>query len=490
MRGSDALRTIEDAISDVQGDVRGVNSQISSAENHLDENIRAQRDIYLQLAEFHLEDLDLESVSGTITELRGEIKQLYSDKQEHIATVDQAIGSNEEARATLETELASATQALEDITQAQSETIETISLELKENQDYLGFDADLTELQEKVKFFEGELERAIADRDDKVPEYEDHTLFSYLLKRGYDPSVPKKGFSARRDQFVAKVVKYDEQKMDYDFLQAMPGHIESELEALREEESAVHEKMTVIEVAAADKHGLASIEDTKTARSLYRNRLMAELSSKTDTYATLRSERAELRSDKGQYHSEAISKLVEFFEGRSIEQLMERAQSTQGSKDNRLVSELSDLTVDLADYQGQIERLETQQGTLSKSLKGLKRIKDDFVRKDYESSRSRFRDYSENSLADLLTGYVLGSHSRKHVWGKIDQDQYFKPKPRPTYTPTYSSSDDNDSFGGFGSSGGFGGFSSGGSSGGGFSSGGGGFSSGGGGGFSTGGGGW
>lgn len=303
----------------------------------------------------------------------------------------------------------------------------------------------------------------------KLQAYRSNPLFTYLVKRNFDPSKRNGGLTQRLDGWVARVVHYRENKKNFDYLNVLPGEMEKEIERRRAAVEGLAQQVARLEEETAARHNLPVVMEQGIELGKRREHIMQDMDETDQTFARYAEERQQLDNTKGAYHQNAIQRLTQYLRGQSIEELMQRARETEDPDDDRLVQRIDATGNEIEEWKGRVRESRKEQEGILKNLKNLKDIESDFTTKDYEASRSRFPDGFD--IDGLLTGLLLGRYSRSSVWDEIDSDQYFK--PRETYRSSYSSSwgsSSSSSSGGFGG----GGFSGGGGfGGGGFSTGGG-----------------
>ena len=463
--GNSVHKQIKGKIREVETQPEDLASQLYKVEQHLTDLTTERENCYGSLAVHYLPEFDAQTVQATLREVRGDIEGVFREKQERRSTLEKLMRENRERNNKLEEESEVVTAQIEQQVQEKDKTIQLISGDLQQDQNYLQIDeeakklaANLQQYQERVHEVEREAER-------KLPAFEQNKIFNYLLRVGYlTTQYNRQGLRKRLDLWAAERVNFSENKKCYDFLRSMPEMMKQEIGRRQEELHEVVSEMEKIESKVEKQYGLLEIV-VKAERLMNQRRTLIEKDKREDEqYATYVREREEIDSKKDPYHLQAVQKVKQFLGGEQIADLKLRARQTKGTEDDKIVNRIDVIEIEIQELKNQAKCVRIKRDTISTRLGELRGIEKRFRDKDYEGSYSSFP--SDFDINPLLIGYMLGKITSSDVNRQIDSSQH-------TRTPSYHSSSDYGGSSSHSSGGGFGGdgFSSGGGFGGGFSSG-------------------
>ncbi|MCX6709449.1 MAG: hypothetical protein NTV63_00635 [Candidatus Woesearchaeota archaeon] len=466
--GRIVYESICEKIGEVEGEYNTLNGELYSNENIIQSFSEKRNKSYAELAKIYLPKVDAEAVANTLPELQEYVQKVFGEKQRRRKRAESLINVSGLEKAALEKNFSEADEALEEKVKEIDGVKSAIVSELNSDKEY----AELTDTANKAyQTLEQNKKRyeAVKTEDEKkLAEYNNNPLFTYLLKRGYDEK-----HSSRMDRFVAKIISYEENKRNYDFLTSMPEAIKKEIEKRQQDLESLLAKIKNKEEEKVKEHGLDKLTEQGTVLGEKRKAIMAEIEKSDSDYAKYIQEIKGIDDDKGDYYRAVIANLESYLSGKDISVLKKIASSTSIKEDDALLAAIETADKKIAELKKQAKSLKKEQSAIGEKLEGLKKLQENYTQKDYESSRSYFDDGFNIGL--VLQNYMSDSWSKEHMISEMGRYQHFR-REEHAYDSGPSSSYSHRSRSSFGSGGGFGsgGFSSGGGfGGGGFSSGGG-----------------
>lgn len=448
--------------------IRRLRGRLDEQERHVDElqiemagMAERRAGAIRSLAEFHLPAMREDAVGTTIAEMESSVRAIFDEKKDRLREVERRIPGQREAVAAAEAALASVTKALDDTGEERARLARVVFEELQGIPRWQGLFERARLLEARVAASEKRRQAAEREQAEKVPAYDGDALFSYLAHRGYGtPSAVGNAFTRRLDSWVANATQYEDARVKYDFLNALPGHAAAVLEEDRAALATALPPLARLEEEVMDRSGLTPV--LARGEQLYAEREAARREAREAevTLRELTDELAALHDERGSYYESAIDGLETYLEGRTLDELVAMARATRDPRDDVQVGELLEIDGRLAELRAELADRRKERSLLAKRLAGLEGIRDRFEADDWNGRRSRFDDGLD--INALLLGFVAGHHSSRHVHRMLGRNQHF--------LPVHGASP-----GGFGGVGfGAGGFSSGGGfGGGGFSTGGG-----------------
>ena len=415
------------------------------------------------LAEFHLPEMSERAVGGTLSEMETSIQAIFEEKKERLREVGRLIPEQRGEVGEAEDRLATVTEALNGVGRERSRLARAVFAELEAMERWRVLFAEARRLEARVAASERRHAAALRELEEKGPAYERDPFFSYLSDRRHGTTAAAGNALTRRlDGWVAGVTGYATARAKHDFLNELPGHAAAALEDDRADFAEACAPLAKLEDEVIDRHGLTPVLERGERLYAERDEARRTLRAAESALRELTDELASLHDQRGTFYESAIEGLESYLEGRSLDELIAMARATGDARDDALVSQLGDIDAQLAARRAALAGLRDERARLDSRLAGLEELRDKFEADDWNGRRSHFDDGLDMNA--LLLGYLVGSHSSRHVQRILGNSQHFTPVESVL---------------------GSGGFGGGGFGGGGFSSGGG---FGGGGGFSTGGG--
>ena len=467
--GSEGENEIQGKIEELDGSHRTLSREVSAIENNIDALIGQRESYYSQLASIYLPELDAKSIEHTLIQVQDRVRGVFKQKQNERTSLESAMENILNDKRNFETQLAGVTDLLRRKSGERDAIQQTINEEFAADKEYSALIAQIEEKGKELERNQKRLEEFKSEAQRKLKPYRDSELFMYLVDREFNGSK----YSAGRlikiwDSLVAKKINFSENLENYTFLLTMPERMKEVFDGKKSDYDVLLEKAEKVRKHVEDKHGLTEVLEAGEKLVGEREKLVAKISQKDKEYQNYSQRREEVDNTKGEYHKSALDEIKKFLEGDDISNLKKLARETPSSLDDCLVNKIEDAENKIAQLKTQVVNTKQKRDALSKKINGMQNILSKYRSNDYESGRSYFD--SGLNFEMLLAGYLLGKHSSDHVWNEISNSQHFKPKPQPTYSPSYSGSggfsssssssshhsSSSSSFGGFGG----GGFSS------------------------------
>ena len=450
IRGSEVHDEIKDKVDTIERETRSLSNEVYRFENSISQLQTERENAYTRLALIYLPDMTTGSVNETLSELEGTVKKIFEEKQRKRRAVEEGMKTSLEKEGELNTQLSDITKKLNDKAE-QREKVETeIAAELAQDETYTGLKKQTDQAALRLKLYNVRLREVRTLADKKLPEYRNDQLFMYLLRNNYGtPKYNPQGLFSKwvrnQDENVASIVGYRAAKKNYDFLVSMPELMAIEIEKRQDELDKLVAQMREYETGKAKEKGLPTIMEEGKQYEDERARILGEIAVTKSQYKGYCQKRTELDNEKGKYHSEAIQKLKAYLKGKAIEELKIKAKdTTETHEDDKLVYRIEDINHEIRGLKKEAKRANKERDAVEDTLHGLKSILGTFEGKDYESSRSYFRD--EFDVNALLAGYIAGTIKSGHITNEINSNQDFAPivRQRSHNYPTSNTRWDND----------------------------------------------
>ena len=235
--GREVYSQLQDTIEETCSRYTKVGKQIKKVQTVVRTLSDEQEKIYSDLALLYLPEMEANAVKNTIKEVRGAVQRIFDQQNARRTQLEEMIEDSNTQRKKYQDKITEIAPKYDELTAKKTEVQGKINQELYQNASYV-------ELIKNAKFTEERLKqdarRADAFEEEaskKLVAYESNNLFMYLVNRNFGTSEQKgNNLIKKLDSFVAKVVNFNDNKKNYDFLKAMPEKIQEEI--AREQEKA------------------------------------------------------------------------------------------------------------------------------------------------------------------------------------------------------------------------------------------------------------
>ncbi|MBI5066092.1 hypothetical protein HZA97_07690 [Candidatus Woesearchaeota archaeon] len=453
--GSDGESKIRGKVNELQSKQNSLSTQLTNYENKIDSLMNERERCLSNLALIYLPELDAKSVETTLKQVQAQVKDVFRQKQALRESLEGQMQSALNDKGLLESRLAVVTDQLNQKAEERDAIVEKVNAELAGRDEYPQLNATAEVKGKELAENKTTLEQFKADAKKKLEAYKSNELFMYLVNRQFGKPAPlyNHGRLVRNwDRAVARLVNFEENKKNYDFLMMMPELMDAELERRQSAYKEVASKVEAMVKEVQESYGLPKVMKEGASLGDEREKILQRIKQKEEAYQRCTQDRKELDTTKGEYYEKAVKRIKDFLKGDSIADLKRMAKETPDSRDDALVNRMEQIDTEVRNFKDNAKETIAARDAVSNKLDGLNSILNNYRSKDYEGSRSYFE--SGFDMDSLIAGYLLGRITNTSVWSQIEANQRFKPKPRPSYS--YDS--DSSSFGGFSS--GFGGSSS------------------------------
>jgi hypothetical protein len=480
--GSQALRSIEQSLSEAKRDLEATNGQIAKVSSAKAELQHEESAAYRELAGLRLDVLARDTVVQDLDASERKARSLLENHQAALAALEAEIASGVKSGESLQRQRAELVERLETLGGQIDEAEAKTQSRLAKDPAFTAQLAVAAEAEAVVKRAERKAERAREDRVEKGKPFEASPLFMYLWERGYDTARYRASAPIRwLDGKVARLCRYSAARPIYSMLVSLPERLGEHVDEVRAHAQTETERLESLEREAMEADGVADLAAPFAEQEAALETLTAELNKQEGELAALQRRRSELIGGGSESYRKALDVLSVAYRQESIRALYRDARATSMPDDDIVVERLEDIAEREHDLQQDSGHLAATQVAQVKRITELEKILTDFRNQRFDSGNSKFSD--PNLISLILSQFMKGVLSSGGVWDALRRQQRFD---RGRADPGFGSGGlwkklgrrrGGSPLGPIG--GGFGGRSSGGRSSGGRSSGGGGFRTGG-----------
>lgn len=431
--GKTVYSTIKKSIKDSENNCEDLASQVNNADERI-VKLRQEKDgTIMGLAKKYLPGLDADSVSNSLSEVRGKMEEILGEEQARRSELEGLISDARKERQKLENELDDITLKLDNKADARDSIVAQIKEVLNANERYKELAPQIEQLRERVGINEENLRKREEHNKPEVTKYNGERLFRYLIRIHYGTLEYKRRRVTRFfDGLIARYIDFKAREDNYDNLRSHPGLMRTLLEERRKKLDELVSEAKKIEDNAAQEYGLIEAEGELQKLMNRRREItsqMQELDAKCTEYQR---ERKELESSQDYFYDRALQVEIGYLASTSIRKLMEMADRTEGTEDNILVKRIAEIDKEMEVLEDGRAKLKGQRESVGDFLVALEWIKDKYDDNEYDAYNSRFNEGFD--ISQWINGLLKGDYTKKQVWKSIVKDHYFE--KTEVYIPT------------------------------------------------------
>jgi len=410
----------------IQADLESVRGHVAARGAQISELTDDRSRTLVALAQHYLPELTAEAIQETWSEVRPDVRQILLRKGEHQQRNAAALQATTAARQEQETRLAQHDEQLDELLEQQQSLSEQLSEQLADDENFAKLSNRAAAAEAALQQAEGRLAGVEQDAAQKLPAYEQSSLFQYLYRQGFGtPAYDRRGLTRRMDRWVGQLIGFYEAKKSFEFLRDTPQQMKAIVAEDREALETVMQELERQRDEAAAALGLDALLERVERTRVEREQVIGELDSLRLQLDSLRSEQSELEDTRGPYYREAVELFRSMLSRTSGDALSQRARHTPEITDDQIVARLEGVDTDLTQIDNEVSQRRQQIRDLDQQLQELGRLVQNFRAAGYESTRSTFRGTLD--MADLLKHFRQGHTTADSIWVQIRRVQQFGP---------------------------------------------------------------
>jgi hypothetical protein len=474
---ADLSRRQQEALNALDGQAESLQQQIRDLLRRRGEQLKALARVHIDVLEDTQFTGRLDRAERRVVDILQQRDAAATDLARQVEASTAAKDELERERERLRAELEAAAEFLDDAEAAAQARLDADSAYRTQRE-------RTEEAQRIAQHAEAKAADSEQEEQSKGAAYREDALFMYLWRRRFG-TAEYQGVGLFRwlDGKVARLIGYDDARLNYRRLAEIPRRLREHAGARRAEADSQFARLRALDEAAREADGIPRLEAERDAVQEKLDDVEARIEAAETELADLMQRRAAIAAGDDEHTRRAVEELAAALEQEDLASLERDALKTPFPDDDRIVAELKELEREQRRLGFMLDNLKQTRAKQQEKLEDLARLRRDIQRERMDRPGGSFSDGA--LVAMMLANFVQGMLDR-HALMRVLEEQYRYRPPRTD--PTFGS-------GGFGRGspwgGGWGGGSGG--AGGGFGGGGGGFRTGGGfggggGGFRTGGG--
>jgi len=425
--GPEFIRQLEDELQTLRHEVSRSEGERSEFETKLDQLVQKRGTALIELAKLALPELSQSSIASTYDAVQDELAGILSRRDRRVEQVSARHQRLQSRFDELNQKQREATANHESVSEQLAQLEKKIATFLQNDPDFQTMSNAAMQAEMKIANNEARLEELAQDAKEKLPAYNESSLFRYLQKRNYATTdYAPRGLTQQLDKWVARLIDYTGLKQSYEFLIETPAMMEEELKRRQVE---FHELMDAVEEAeqqAAATFGLPAIQQQHRDSQSAVDELSKSLSSAQETLSEVHDDLVQLDSKDDDFYQEALGRIRSFLSDTETAVLKAKAESTLNRDDDDLVSEIGWIN-------GEIDELEQNHGKrTTEKTQFQTRVKDlEFVIRrcqQTEVSTDRCSFSAAFQVKKHLREFRDGAFDGRGFWELIQKEMKVKPR--------------------------------------------------------------
>lgn len=433
--GRERLASIERALQRVSDNVDRLKQDLDKSSKDKAELMAKRLDAFRDLAKFQTK---LSLVDGVIDEadrISAQVRTILTARQKTIAALEGREAEAHGERDKLTKQLNTLRDEIENLENQLDAFGDQAREQLGKENDYKAHSSRYAELKGMVEKASEKARKSRAEEMRKGKPYRDDPLFIYLWERKFGTSdYDRSGLVRMLDQWVARLVGYQDARANFAILTQIPERLEAHVERLSKLEQEEHAKLDGIEAAKirelAGEKFLSSLDSAHEKQ----NNLMAELERLNAELAETGRQLKTYAEGQDQSFREAVEKTACFLEGQNLTALRSEARDTPDVEDDeivRMIGKLSDER-NAIDALSRKKRKELDEAFWRKEE--LLRIAADFRRSRYDAPGSVFDTGPDGGAGEALLKMLLkGAITAVEYWARTQSRQRWEGRSGDSY---------------------------------------------------------
>jgi chromosome segregation ATPase len=412
--GRDALFSVEQAISRVRGDERGLDEALRSAMANAHRLRHELADGFRTLARARLDAMVRDQVIGDLDETERQALAIVEGRRRRIDELarkrDQAQAALDKAEATKherDQELADALEAIDELRDRTRARIKT-------DERWRNAKAAVETAVEIADNADKKAAQAESDLLAKGKPYENDPLFMYLWKKKAGETGDTSGTLVRLfDRIVQRSIGYRDARANYAMLKEIPFRLREHATNTEHDIDAAKAHVVALERQALVADGIEPLEtraETAHAAMVTAEQAVARITADLGKIEAKR--QWILESDDEKSERRAVDLLAQALEREDLRQLYREAVSTQTSADDQAVSAISSAQAALEKVDGEVARIRGQLRDMARRRTELEGARDRARSIGYDDPRGTFsgdRDAVGDVIGGILSGALKGA---------------------------------------------------------------------------------
>ncbi len=422
LSGVQTLQQLDQGLSSVRAEINRIDHELNQVSVALHANRHAQAQSLKELAAIRLDELSGETFMGDLEAADQRALALLEERRHAFERLENDIATATQALDDLENERSAQQAAVSDRAQAIIDCEHRVQGELEENAGYQKQLQEARKLDSIASEAEQKATLAEQDRQEKGRPYEENELFMYLWGRKYGtPDYDAGPLTRYLDRWVESLCDYDEYRVNYWTLLEIPGRLQSHAETARSHSESALDELAEIETAKAHEAGLPALQDAHTRAQNDLDDIDDNIEQREEAHNQLLKQRTAFAEARDTYMTQSLHALSDALSNKSLLELNDAAHKTISAQDNRMVRELADLREQHKDLEEELRDHRRMHEAKLDRLQEFEQVRRRFKLSRFDDVRSGFGN--KGLITAMLGQFLSGLVSSKELWRVLERHQ-------------------------------------------------------------------
>jgi len=425
--GRQALTQIMSAERQQQGELQGLDQALEGLGQELMSLEQRRADDYAALARVRVDLVDDGTLSGALDAAERQVAALLEQRAQAVATLQRELDDAKARRDALGVEREAQADLLDQASERLDDAEAAIQARLGTDPSYQAQQAQAREAERVAMHAEEKAMDSEQEQDAKGAAYLADPLFIYLWKRHFGTPKYRAGGLARwLDGKVARLIGYNDARLNYARLLEIPRRLRDYAGAARQQSNDAFSALRSLDEAARETDGVLALEQARDAEQERLETIDVRIGEVEASINDLLEHQARFAAGDDDYTSKAVDFLAAELERDDLNELRRAAQATPFPEDDQIVNRLQQAEQEHRRLSFTIENLKQARIKQRQKLEELARLQRDFKRQRMDHTGSGFADGT--MVAMMLGNFINGMLNREALMDVLEQQQRQQPR--------------------------------------------------------------
>jgi hypothetical protein len=435
MSGMQAMAQVADLSRQQHEALNELDDQAESLHQQLRELLRRRGEQLKALARVHVDVLQDGDLAGRLDAAQRRVLDMLAQRDRAAEDLSRQVQAATDAKAEMERERERLRVELEAAAEFLDDAEAAVQAKLDADAAYRTQRERTEEAQRIAQHAEAKAADSEHEEQSKGAAYRDDPLFMYLWRRRFG-TAEYKGFGPFRwlDGKVARLIGYDDARLNYRRLAEIPKRLREHAGARRADADGQLAQLRALDEAAREADGIPRLEAERDAAQQQVDDVESRIEDAEADLADLMQRRAAIAAGEDQHTRRAVEELAAALEHEDLTSLERDALKTPFPEDDRIVADLKELEREQRRLGFMLENLRQSRAKQQEKLEELARLRRDIQRERMDRPGGSFGDGA--LVAMMLANFVQGMLDRDALMRVLEEQYRYRP---PRTDPTFGS---------------------------------------------------
>jgi hypothetical protein len=435
MSGMQAIAQLADLTRQQQSALEELDAQAEALQQQNRTLLRRRGEQLKALAEVHISLLDEAPLAAQLDDAQRRVTDLLAQRDAVAAGVAKELDEATAAKAKLEGQRERLRAELEAAAEFLDDAEAAVQAKLDGDPAYRAQRERTAHAERIAQHAESKAAESAQEEQVKGAAYRDDPLFKYLWRRRFGTADYKgAGLFRYLDGKVARLIGYDDARLNYRRLAEIPRRLREHAEARRRDADSHYARLRELDEHARIAADIPRLEQERDEAQQALDDLEARIEAAQVEIADLLGRRAAFAAGEDDHSQRAVEVLAEALQREDLASLEREALRTPFPEDDRIVDELKEVEREQRRYRFLLENLKQTRANQQEKLEDLARLRRDMQREGMHRAGGGFGDAA--LVAMMLANFVKGALDRDALMRVLEEQYRYRP---PRTDPTFGS---------------------------------------------------